>query len=125
VVAPIGFESSGLTPLSVPEALERVRVALARYGAKIRSTDADLLATGGSRVKYRIMGSNSPRAEQLMPWLALFTVSGSEPGGSAFSLSVESNQGYYAYQGAPTQAKWERLLSRIVNEVTAELQALP
>ena len=60
-----------------------------------------------------------------MPWLATLSVSEAEPGSSAFRLTVKSNQGFYAYQGAPTQAKWERLLSRIVDEVNLQLQGQP
>jgi hypothetical protein len=118
-------ESSGSTPCSAPDALARARAVLDRYGAKVRSTDRDLIATGGSRVMYRIMGSRSPKAEQLMPWLATLSVSEAEPGRSAFRLTVKSNQGFYAYQGTPTQAKWERLLSRIVDEVNLQLQGQP
>jgi tetratricopeptide (TPR) repeat protein len=118
-------ESSGSTPCSAPDALARARAVLDRYGAKVRSTDRDLIATGGSRVMYRIMGSRSPKAEQLMPWLATLSVSEAEPGRSAFRLTVKSNQGFYAYQGTPTQAKWERLLARIVDEVNLQLQGQP
>jgi hypothetical protein len=124
-VAAVVVESSGSTPCSAPDALARARAVLDRYGAKVRSTDRDLIATGGSRVMYRIMGSRSPKAEQLMPWLATLSVSEAEPGTSAFRLTVKSNQGFYAYQGTPTQAKWERLLSRIVDEVNLQLQGQP
>jgi hypothetical protein len=107
------------------ESLALAEAALARRGARISTQPNSLLATGGHRLAYRLIGSRSARYRELMPWRAELRFTGGSPTDCRVRVSIVSNQGWYAYQGEPTRKKWEGLLASIQEDIVAELGALP
>jgi hypothetical protein len=121
-VAVTGIFSTGH---DLTESLALAKVALARRGAKVTIQPDALVATGGRRIAYRLIGSRSARFREFMPWRAELRFTRESPTGCRVHVSIASKQGWYAYQGEPTRKKWERLLASIQEDVVAELGALP